>query len=363
MNKNNYALIMAGGVGSRFWPVSRTAHPKQFIDFFGVGKTLIQSTYERFLKTCPPENIFIVTNELYIGLIKEQLPMMQDNQILAEPMMRNTAPCIAYGAMKIAALNPEAVIIVAPSDHTIANQEAFIAAIDQSLKAAAENDLLITLGIKPSRPDTGYGYIQYTTEQLPTDEQIHQVKLFTEKPNRELAETFLLSGDFLWNAGIFIWSARSINEAFKRHLPEMHEIFNLGNAAYNTALEKDFINNAYLQCTNISIDFAIMEKADNVYVLPAEFGWSDLGTWSSIYDMAEKDYVGNAVIPSEQVMMFDSSNCMVNVPKEKLVILQGLHDYIVVESNNTLMICPRAEEQSVKQIVAEVKTRFGDRLI
>ena len=363
MNNNNYALIMAGGVGSRFWPVSRTAHPKQFIDFFGVGKTLIQSTYERFLNTCPPENIFIVTNEIYVDLIKAQLPSMLDNQILAEPMMRNTAPCIAYGAMKIAALNPDAVIIVAPSDHTIAQQDAFVAAIEQCLEAAANNDVLVTLGIKPSRPDTGYGYIQYTPESLAGDEQIHKVKLFTEKPNRELAQTFIQSGDFLWNAGIFIWSAKAINAAFRKYLPEMYDIFDQGAAAYNTDQEKAFIGGAYQQCTNISIDFAIMEKAENVYVLPADFGWSDLGTWSSIYDMAERDYVGNAVIPAEQVMMFDSSNCMVNVPKDKLVILQGLHDYIVVESNNTLMILPRAEEQSVKQIVADVKSKFGDRFI
>jgi mannose-1-phosphate guanylyltransferase len=361
MNQNNYALIMAGGVGSRFWPVSRTEHPKQFIDFFGVGKTLIQSTYDRFLKICPPENIFIVTNEIYIDLIKEQLPLLQDNQILAEPIMRNTAPCVAYGSMKIAELNPDAVIVVAPSDHTIADQDAFIVAIEQSLKAASENSCLITLGIKPSRPDTGYGYIQYMESNLATDEQIHKVKLFTEKPNLDLARTFIQSGDFLWNAGIFIWSAKAINNAFKKHLPEMHEIFHLGKSAYNTDLEKDFISSAYQQCINISIDFAIMEKAENVYVLPADFGWSDLGTWASIYDMADKDYVGNAVIPSDQVMMFDSSNCMVNVPKEKLVILQGLHDYIVVESNNTLLICPRTEEQSVKQIVADVKGRFGTR--
>lgn len=363
MNKNNYALIMAGGVGSRFWPVSRTEHPKQFIDFFGVGKTLIQSTYDRFLKICPPENIFIVTNEIYIDLIKAQLPALDDNQVLAEPIMRNTAPCVAYGAMKINAINPDATIIVAPSDHTIANLDAFIAAIEQSLQAASNNDCLITLGIKPSRPDTGYGYIQYTEQNLPTDEQIHKVKLFTEKPNFELATTFIQSGDFLWNAGIFIWSAKSINNAFRKHLPEMYDIFHQGQSVYNTDQERNFIASAYFQCTNISIDFAIMEKAENVYVLPADFGWSDLGTWASIYDMAEKDYVGNAVIPAEQVMMFDSSNCMVNVPKDKLVILQGLHDYIVVESNNTLMICPRAEEQHVKQIVADVKGKFGSKFI
>lgn len=363
MNKDNYALIMAGGVGSRFWPVSRVEHPKQFIDFFGVGKTLIQSTYERFLEICPAENIFIVTNEIYIDLVKQQLPDIGDNQILAEPIMRNTAPCIAYGSMKIMELNPNATIVVAPSDHTISNPKAFIAAIEQSLAAARAHDSLITLGIKPSRPDTGYGYIQFVETTLDEDQQIHKVKIFTEKPNLELAKSFIQSGDFLWNAGIFIWSAKSITDAFSKHLPDMYEIFHQGAATYNTPEEKVFIGNAYVQCTNISIDFAIMEKADNVYVLPADFGWSDLGTWASIYDMAEKDYVGNAVIPSEQVMMFNSSNCMVNVPEDKLVILQGLHDYIVVESNNTLLICPRSEEQSVKQIVADVKSNFGQKFI
>lgn len=363
MNKNNYALIMAGGVGSRFWPVSRTEHPKQFIDFFGVGKTLIQSTYERFLRICPKENIFIVTNEIYIDIVKKQLPDLQDNQILAEPIMRNTAPCIAYGSMKITEINPDAVIVVAPSDHTIANLDAFVQAIEQSLKAATENDCLITLGIKPSRPDTGYGYIQYAESNLPTDSSIHKVKTFTEKPNLDLAKSFVQSGDFLWNAGIFIWSAAAINSAFSKHLPDMHEIFQQGAPLYNTSREQEFIGNAYQQCTNISIDFGIMEKAENVYVLPADFGWSDLGTWASIYEMAEKDYVGNAVIPSEQVMMFDSSNCMVNVPEDKLVILQGLHDYIVVESNNTLLICPRNEEQSIKRIVADVKSKFNAKFI
>ena len=363
MNKNNYALIMAGGVGSRFWPVSRTTFPKQFIDFFGVGKTLIQSTYERFLQICPAENIFIVTNDLYIDLVKQQLPSIENNQILAEPVMRNTAPCIAYGSMKIAKINPNAVIVVAPSDHTIANQQGFVDAINQSIDAAAKNKCLVTLGIKPNRPDTGYGYIQYADDVLSTDEAIHKVKTFTEKPNLELAQSFIQSGDFLWNAGIFIWSAKAINKAFEKHLPDMHEIFQQGNSFYNTANELKFIANAYLQCTNISIDFGIMEKADNVYVLPADFGWSDLGTWASIYEMAEKDYVGNAVIPSDQVMMFDSSNCMVNVPDDKLVILQGLHDYIVVESNNTLLICPRDQEQNVKKVVADVKQKFGTKYI
>ncbi len=354
---------MAGGVGSRFWPVSRTDFPKQFIDFFGIGRTLIQSTYERFLKLCLPENIYIITNDIYRDKVLEQLPEMSPDQILAEPIMRNTAPCIAYGCMKIAELNPHAVIVVAPSDHTIRSQEGFIDAIQHSLSGAAANDCLITLGIKPHRPDTGYGYIQYEEETLRTDHSIHKVKTFTEKPNLELAQSFLQSGDFLWNAGIFIWSASAIKKAFEKHLPDMYEIFAQGNPFYNTPNESAFISNAYLQCTNISIDFGIMEKAENVYVLPADFGWSDLGTWASIYDMAEKDYVGNAVIPSDQVIMYDSSNCMVNVPAEKLVILQNLHNYIVVESNNMLLICPRDGEQNIKHIVADIKAKYGNRFI
>jgi mannose-1-phosphate guanylyltransferase len=361
MNKNNYAIIMAGGIGSRFWPISRSSHPKQFIDILGTGKTLIQNTYERFLKICPPENIYVVTNENYTKLVKQQIPEMADSQILTEPVMRNTAPCVAYGCFKIESLNPEAVIVVAPSDQQILDEDAFVVAIEKSLQTAASTDSLITLGIKPSRPDTGYGYIQYTDQAINQD--FHKVKTFTEKPTLEIAKTFIQSGDFLWNAGIFVWSAKAIVQAFNRHLPEMHEIFADARPVYNTPDEKSHIHKAYQQCINISIDYGIMEKADNVYVLPSAFGWSDLGTWASIYDLAGKDYVGNVVIPSEKVIMYDSSNCMVNVPGEKLVILQGLHDFIVVESNNTLLICPRDQEQNVKQVVADVKAKFGTKFI
>jgi mannose-1-phosphate guanylyltransferase len=361
MNKNYYAIIMAGGIGSRFWPISRTSHPKQFLDILGTGKTLIQNTYERFLKVCPKENIYVVTNDIYTDLVKKQLPDMVGHQILTEPVMRNTAPCIAYGSFKIESLNPNAAIVVAPSDHLILDEAAFITAIEKSLRTASENNCLITLGIKPSRPDTGYGYIQYTDHTLKND--FYKVKTFTEKPTLEIAKTFLQSGDFLWNAGIFVWSAKAIVNAFSQHLPDMHEIFAEARPVYNTDDEKGHIHNSYLQCTNISIDYGIMEKADNVYVLPSEFGWSDLGTWASIYELAEKDYVGNAVIPSEKVIMYDSSNCMVNVPGEKLVILQGLHDFIVVEANNTLLICPRDQEQNVKKVVADVKHKFGTKYI
>ena len=359
--KNYYALIMAGGIGSRFWPISRTVHPKQFIDILGTGKTLIQQTYDRFLKIVPKENIFILTNESYIQLVKEQLPDLDDSQILAEPIMRNTAPCIAYGSHKILKLNPEASIVVAPSDHLIMDSEEFTRCIKKSLETAAGHDCLISLGIKPSRPDTGYGYIQYNTKKIGDD--FFKVKTFTEKPNKELAKTFVQSGDFLWNAGIFVWSVKSILNAFKKYLPEMNDIFREGESIYNTPEEQEFVRTAFSQCTNLSIDYGIMEKAENVYVLPSEFGWSDLGTWASVYDLAEKDYVGNAVIPSEMVIMYDSSNCMVNVPKGKLVIMQGLHDFIVVEDNNTLLICPRSEEQEIKQIVGDVKQRFGPEFI
>ncbi len=361
MNKNYYAIIMAGGIGSRFWPISRTSHPKQFIDILGTGKTLIQNTYDRFLKICPKENIYIVTNEIYTDLVKKQLPDMADQQILTEPVMRNTAPCIAYGSFKIESLNPDAAIVVAPSDHLILDEAAFVKSIEKSLEAVTKNDCLVTLGIKPSRPDTGYGYIQYTEQSL--NEDFYKVKTFTEKPNLEIAKTFVQSGDFLWNAGIFVWSAKSIVKAFSSYLPDMHDIFAEARPVYNTETEKLHIHKSYQQCTNISIDYGIMEKAENVYVLPSEFGWSDLGTWASIYDLADKDYVGNAVIPSEKVIMYDSSNCMVNVPADKLVILQGLHDYIVVESNNTLLICPRDQEQNVKKVVADVKQKFGTKYI
>jgi len=355
--KNNYALIMAGGIGSRFWPISRTSYPKQFIDILGTGKTLIQQTYDRFLKIVPKENIFILTNDNYIPLVKSQLPGIKDEQILGEPIMRNTAPCIAYGSHKIHKINPDASIVVAPSDHLILDSEEFIRCINISLEAATKNDCLITLGIKPSRPDTGYGYIQYNTKTI--QEDFFKVKTFTEKPSYEIAKTFVQSGDFLWNAGIFVWSAENILKSFEKHLPEMNDIFKEGIGIYNTGKEKEFVQSAFTQCTNISIDYGIMEKADNVYVLPSEFGWSDLGTWASVYELSEKDYVGNAVSPSEKVIMYDSSNCMVNVPHGKLVVLQGLHDFIVVEDNNTLLILPRDQEQEIKQIVADVKQRFG----
>jgi mannose-1-phosphate guanylyltransferase len=361
MNRNNYAIIMAGGIGSRFWPISRTSHPKQFIDILGTGKTLIQQTYDRFLKVCPKENIYVVTNEIYTDLVKTQLPDMADGQILTEPVMRNTAPCVAYGCFKIESLNPDAAIVIAPSDHLILDEPAFIDTIEKSLEAATQHGCLVTLGIKPSRPDTGYGYIQYTDNIL--NGEFHKVKTFTEKPTLEIAKTFIQSGDFLWNAGIFVWSVKAILAAYKKYLPEINDIFDEAKPVYNTDRERSYIHNAYQQCTNISIDYGIMEKADNVYVIPSDFGWSDLGTWASIYQLAEKDEHDNALIPSDRIITYDSSNNMVSVPEGKLVIIKGLHDFIVVESNNTLMISPRSEEQGVKQVVADVKQKHGTKYI
>ncbi|TAE36756.1 MAG: mannose-1-phosphate guanylyltransferase [Sphingobacteriales bacterium] len=361
MKNNQYALILAGGIGSRFWPVSRTTYPKQFLDILGTGKSLIQNTYDRFTQIVPKENIYILTNESYFDLVNQQIPGLHPNQIIGEPVMRNTAPCIAYGCFKIKQLCANATIVVAPSDHLILDTPAFISTIKTSLAVAEQNDCLITLGIQPSRPDTGYGYIQYNNDTL--SENLFKVKTFTEKPTLEIAESFLLSGDFLWNAGIFIWSVNSIIHAFNTHLPDISEIFTEGNGLYNTPSEKEFIQACFQKCTNISIDYGVMEKANNVYVMPSEFGWSDLGTWASIYELAHKDDVGNAVIHPDNVVMIESSNCMVNVPKDKLVILQGLHDFIVVEANNTLMISPKAKEQSVKQVVADVKSKYGSKYI
>lgn len=361
MKKNQYALILAGGIGSRFWPVSRTAFPKQFLDILGTGKSLIQNTYDRFAQIVPKENIFILTNESYFDLVNQQIPGLEPNQIIGEPVMRNTAPCIAYGCFKINQLCPDATIVVAPSDHLILDTQAFVTTIETALIAAEENDCLITLGIQPSRPDTGYGYIQYNNNKL--SDNLLKVKTFTEKPSLEIAESFLLSGDFLWNAGIFIWSVKSVLTAFKNHLPDVAEIFTEGNGLYNTSFEKEFIQTCFQKCTNISIDYGIMEKANNVYVMPSEFGWSDLGTWASVYELANKDHNSNAVIHTENVVMIDCNNCMVNVPKNKLIILQGLNDFIVVEENNTLMITPKAKEQTVKQIVADVKNKYGSKYV
>ena len=354
---------MAGGIGARFWPMSKTSHPKQFIDILGTGKTLLQQTFERLLKICPKENIYIVTNEIYKEMVLNQLEGISENQVLCEPMRRNTAPAIAYAAYKIKEKNPDANLVVAPSDHIILKEDIFTDVILSAINAASKNDWLLTLGITPSRPDTGYGYIQYCdTMPFPDDKRIKKVKTFTEKPNLELAMTFLLSGDFLWNSGIFVWSLKSILDAFGKYLPDVDSIFRDGSGKYNTKDETDFINTVYPVCKNISIDYGVMEKADNVYVLASDFGWSDLGTWGSLFDIRQKDDNNNAIV-GKNVLTFDSKNCIVNMPEDKLVVMQGLDDFIVVEDEGILLLCRKQDEQNIREIVNKVKIEKGDRFV
>lgn len=360
ISKDYYCVIMAGGIGARFWPMSRTSHPKQFIDILGTGETLIQQTFRRFTKIIDPANIYIVTNEDYRELIRQQIPAITDEQILCEPSRRNTAPCIAYANYRIYLKNPNAKIVVAPSDHIILMEDIFLQNVTTALEAASEHNWLLTLGIRPSRPDTGYGYIQYTEEFLyEKDPHLKKVKTFTEKPNLELAVTFLKCGDFLWNSGIFIWSLKSIMSAFESFLPEVDVLFKTGIGQYETPAEKEFINATYTICKSISIDYGIMEKADNVYVLAVDFGWSDLGTWGSLYENRSKDDNKNAVI-GKHTLLYDTKNCIVNMPDNKVVVLQGLEDYIVVESDNVLLVCKKQDEQQIRQFVNDVRMEKGE---
>lgn len=359
-NKNHYVAIMAGGIGSRFWPMSRTALPKQFLDVLNTGKTLVQWTYDRYAKFIPAENIFIVTSEEYVDIVKQQLPILPVENILAEPSKKNTAPCIAYISFKLAQMNPDAKCIVAPSDHLILEEDRFQSIALQALDFVDNIKALATLGIQPSHPNTGYGYIQY--EGLEVAKDVYKVKTFTEKPDLEIAKTFLASGDFLWNAGIFAWKISNILTAFEKYQPEMFELFDQEKLHFNTTGEHGAIQRIYPLCTNISIDIAIMEKANNVYVMPASFGWSDLGTWNSAYENMEKDYLGNAVA-SNNVIVIDATKCMINSPKDKLVLVQGLDDFIVIDTKDVLLICSRDKEQSIKEYVAEVKRNKGDKYI
>ncbi len=357
---NTFVVIMAGGIGSRFWPVSRNAHPKQFLDILGTGSSLLQLTYNRFGYLCPPENIYIVTNENYREMVKSQLPDLKDDQLLCEPMRKNTAPCVAYACSKIQVVNPKANIVIAASDHIILKEANYIEVVRRALEYVAKNSQLVTLGMKPTRPDTGYGYIQYIEEK--DDQGIHKVKTFTEKPNRELAEQFISSGDFLWNSGMFIWNVKTIMKAFSQNLPEVADSFKDGEKYFFTAEEAKFIEKAYSLCTNISIDFGIMEKASNVRVIPANFGWSDVGTWASLYELHSHDYHGNAVT-GKNVMMYDAQNNMVHVNDQKLVIIQGLENYIVVDTPDALIICEKDQEQKIKDFTSDVKRMKGDKFL
>ncbi len=360
MNKHHYVAIMAGGIGSRFWPMSRTNYPKQFLDILNMGKTLIQSTFERYSKLVPAENIYIVTAQEYVHIVKKQLPMVSDENILAEPSRKNTAPCIAYIAFKLLKKDPKAVMVAAPSDNMILDSEEFTKTANKALEFVDHINAFVTIGIKPTYPNTGYGYIQHETVAAAPD--IFKVKTFTEKPNKDLAETFVASGDFLWNAGIFVWKVKNIIPAFEKYLPEMYEVFAAEKDKFNTPEESAAIEQIYPQCTNISIDFGIMEKAENVYVIPASFSWSDLGTWNSAWENMEKDYFGNAVA-GNNVIVVDANNCMVHVPDNKLVLLQGLHDYIIVDTRDVLMICKKDQEQEIKEYVAEIKRNKGEKFL
>jgi len=349
---------MAGGIGSRFWPFSRTHHPKQFHDVMGVGRSMLQLTVDRFLDVCSIENVFVVTNRDYTDLVQQHLPDLAPDQILGEPIGRNTAPCIAYASYRIAQRDPQATIIVTPADHAVLNEEEFRRIIRQAVDAARTHDILITLGIQPSRPDTGYGYIQYMSDEANTlSGNFYKVKTFTEKPNLELAKMFMESGDFLWNSGLFVWRADVILHAFQQYLGDISEVFEEGADKLGTKQEDDFISEAYSRCRNISIDYGVMEKADNVYVLPADFGWSDLGTWDSLHRIGKADERGNVI--DGDVILYDTDECVIKTPSERLVVVQGLDGYIVAEYDNVLLICKRTEEQRVKEFVADVKAKKG----
>ena len=355
MNTNYYAVIMAGGVGSRLWPVSTEKYPKQFHDLLGTGESLLQKTFNRINQLIPAENILIATNKRYEELVLEQLPEINNKQLLLEPTMRNTAPCILYAALKIHQQNKNAVMLVAPSDHWIENETEFIKNIETSFNACAKEDMLMTLGIQPNHPNTGYGYIQFEENSS----EIKKVKTFTEKPNLEKATQFLASGDYLWNAGIFVWSVSSILNSFKKHLPEMVNILDTGNNVYNTNSENDFIKNNYEKCENISIDFGIMERSDKVHVLPVDFGWDDLGTWGSLYNKLSKDNHQNATVGANTIFK-DANGNMVSTKNGKKIVIQGLQDFIIVEKDDVLVICPRKEEQNIKQLRTEAKDTFGE---
>ena len=355
MNKNYYAVIMAGGVGSRFWPVSTSAYPKQFHDMLGTGDSLIQKTFKRLSRLVPEEQILISTNNGYKDLVQEQLPQVSDAQLVLEPVMRNTAPCILMAALKIQKENPDAVMVVAPSDHWIEDEQAFTDNIEQCFQAASNADLLMTLGIKPTFPNTGYGYIQY---QQDASSGVKPVIRFTEKPDYETAKAFLAEGNYVWNSGMFIWSVASIIKAFQNSLPDMYALFMEGMAQYNTPAEFDFVDARFPEAENITIDYGIMEQANNVNVLPATFDWNDLGAWGALYDKLPKDQQNNVVVRAKSQMNNATGN-MVYTAEEKVVVIEDLHDFIVVEKKDVLVIVPKAKEQEIKRILNQVKDKFG----
>ena len=347
---------MAGGVGSRFWPVSTQHFPKQFHDMLGTGETLIQKTFNRLARLIPSENIFILTNERYNDLVFEQLQGVTKRQVVLEPAMRNTAPCILYASLKIQKENKDAVMIVAPSDHWIEDEDTFSENVKTAFDFCESNDALMTLGITPTFPNTGYGYIEY--DKTSTND-IKSVNQFREKPDYETAKTFLDQGNFLWNAGIFMWSVKTVINTFKSNQPELFELFESGFNVYNTEFEDDFIRDNYGKAENISVDYAIMEKSGNVYVIPATFDWNDLGTWGSLYDKLDKDKNANAVVNSK-VLLEDSNGNMIRSKKDKIVVVDGLNDYIIVDKDEVLLIFPKEKEQDIKKVLQNVKAKFGE---
>jgi len=359
MDNNRYCVIMCGGVGSRFWPFSKAARPKQFIDFFGTGRSLLQMTFDRLNGIVPVENIILLTNESYEPLIKEQLPEISSHQILLEPARRNTAPCIAWAAHHIKAINPDAKMMVAPSDHVILDVEKFRTSVINAFEFIDSRDALVTMGIKPSRPETGYGYIQVGEH---VEGSFSSVKTFTEKPDEDLARVFLRSGEFFWNSGMFFWSADSIIHALNACVPEINIIFENGQQFFGTEQEMDYINTHFEACPSISIDFAVMEKAPNVYVETVDFGWNDLGTWRSLYEFSPKNKDGN-VTQQCKALMFNSHNNIVAVKGNKLVVASGLEGYIVADVEDALLIVPLDEEQKIKQYVNDVKSKFGEKFL
>lgn len=357
MVKNTYCVIMAGGVGARFWPQSRKTKPKQFLDILGTGKSFIRSTFERFLPLVPAENFLVVTNRNYKELVLEHLPELKENQVLCEPIGRNTAPCIAYAAYSLLKRDPEANMIVTPSDHLVLNESDFHTIIRECLEFSSREGALMTVGIQPSRPETGYGYIQKSNSDI-----ISRVKCFTEKPNLELAQAFVDCGEFFWNSGIFIWSVKAIVEAFEIHLPEHHALFSSKLDDYGTERETAAIEEVFSECKAISIDYGVMEKAENVYVRCGEFGWSDVGTWGSVYQLSEKDKNENAVV-AEACYTYSTERTFISLPKGKIAVVNGLSDYIVVDTPDALLICPRSEEQSIKNFIDDVHFANGEKFI
>ncbi|QAA81736.1 mannose-1-phosphate guanylyltransferase [Aequorivita sp. H23M31] len=359
MHKDYYAVIMAGGIGSRFWPVSTQDFPKQFHDMLGTGQTLLQKTFTRLNKLIPSENIYILTNERYLNLTLEQLPDISEKQVVLEPAMRNTAPCILLSALKIQKENPNALMLVAPSDHWIEDDTAFSEDLQICFENARKNDVLMTLGIVPTFPNTGFGYIE---SEKDGEDQIKKVKQFREKPDYETAKQFLSSGNFVWNAGIFIWSAKSISASFKKYLPEMYSLFSNGKSVFNTSEENRFIAENYAKADNISIDYGILERADNVFVKKATFDWNDLGTWGALHDKLNKDSNVNTVVNADTILA-DSNNNMIFTTKKKLVVLDGVEDYIVVDKEDVLLIFPKAKEQQIKSLLNDVSDKFGNKYL